>query len=39
MLYFQHYARFTRFECKAFLSEAIGYFQGAAATCMVDTRT
>jgi Mu transposase, C-terminal domain len=36
MLYFQHYPRFTRFECKAFLAEAIGYFQGAAATCMVD---
>ena len=36
MIYFQHYARFTRFECKAFLAEAIGYFQGAPAHCMVD---
>ncbi|MGH9477475.1 MAG: Mu transposase domain-containing protein [Terriglobales bacterium] len=36
MIYFQHYARFTRFECKAFLAEAIGYFHGAGATCMVD---
>ncbi|MGH8207854.1 MAG: IS21 family transposase, partial [Steroidobacteraceae bacterium] len=36
MIYFQHYARFTRFECKAFLTEAIGYFHGSAATCMVD---
>jgi hypothetical protein len=36
MIYFQHYPRFTRFECKSFLSEAIGYFHGAAATCMVD---
>ena len=36
MIFFQHYPRFTRFECKAFLSAAIDYFQGAAATCMVD---
>ncbi len=36
MIYFQHYARFTRFECKAFLAEAISYLHGAAATCMVD---
>lgn len=36
MIFFQHYPRFTRFECKAFLSAAIGYFGGAAAACMVD---
>jgi transposase len=36
MIFFQHFPRFTRFECKAFLSAAIGYFGGAAATCMVD---
>ncbi len=36
MIFFQHYPRFTRFECKAFLTEAIVYFGGAAETCMVD---
>jgi hypothetical protein len=36
MIYFQHYPRFTRFECKAFLSAAIGYFGGVAGACMVD---
>jgi transposase len=36
MIFFQHYARFTRFECKAFLAQAIDYFQGSAAHCMVD---
>src|SRR5450631_1407534 len=36
MIFFQHYPRFTRFECKAFLAQAIGYFCGAAARCMVD---
>jgi len=36
MIFFQHYPRFTRFECKAFLTQAIRYFNGAAATCMVD---
>lgn len=36
MIFFQHYPRFTRFECKAFLTEAILYFGGAAAKCMVD---
>ena len=36
MIFFQLYPRFTRFECKAFLSEAIAYFHGAAATCMID---
>lgn len=36
MIFFQHYPRFTRFECKAFLAQAIGYLHGSAATCMVD---
>jgi transposase len=36
MIFFQHYPRFTRFECKAFLTCAIGYFGGAAGRCLVD---
>jgi len=36
MIFFQLYPRFTRFECKAFLAAAIAYFNGAAATCMID---
>ncbi len=36
MIFFQHYPRFTRFECKAFLAQAIAYFGGAAEHCMVD---
>jgi transposase len=36
MIFFQHYPRFTRFECKAFLAQAIGYLHGSASTCMVD---
>jgi transposase len=36
MIFFQMYPRFTRFECKAFLTQALRYFNGAAATCMVD---
>jgi len=36
MIFFQCYPRFTRFECKAFLAQAIAYFGGAAASCMVD---
>ncbi|MBM4355507.1 MAG: IS21 family transposase [Deltaproteobacteria bacterium] len=36
MWYFQYYHRFTRLECKTFLTQAIQYFQGAAARCMVD---
>jgi hypothetical protein len=36
MIYFQLYPRFTRFECRAFLTQALTYFNGAAATCMVD---
>lgn len=36
MIFFQLYLRFTRFECKSFLAEAIAYFGGAANVCMVD---
>ena len=36
MIFFQHYPRFTRFECKAFLAQAIDYFHGSAGRCMVD---
>jgi transposase len=36
MIFFQIYARFTRFECKVFLTDAIEYFGGAAARCMID---
>jgi len=36
MLFFQLYPRFTRFECKVFLTEAFEYFAGLAARCMID---
>lgn len=36
MIYFQHYPRFTRFECKAFLTAAVSYFGGSAESCMID---
>lgn len=36
MLYAQVYPRWNRFWCKVFLSEAIVYFEGAAADCMLD---
>jgi len=36
MIFFQHYPRFTRFECKAFLAQAIEYFNGCAEVCMID---
>jgi hypothetical protein len=36
MIFFQHYPRFTRFECKAFLTEAMTYIGGCAAVCMID---
>jgi transposase len=36
MIFFQHYPRFTRFECEAFLTEAIVYFGGAAERCLID---
>jgi len=36
MLFFQLYPRFTRFECKLFLTEAFKYFGGLAGRCMID---
>jgi transposase len=36
MTFIQLYPCFTRFECKVFLTDAIEYFGGAAASCMVD---
>jgi transposase len=36
MLFFQHYPRFTRFECKVFLTDALRYFGGACVVCMID---
>ena len=36
MLFVQCYPRFTRFECKVFLTDALVYFGGAAGVCMID---
>ena len=36
MLFFQHYPRFDRFACKVFLTDALGYIDGACAVCMID---
>jgi transposase len=36
MLFFQLYPRFTRFECKVFLTDAVQYFEGACGDCMID---
>ncbi len=36
MLFFQHYPTFDRFTCKIFLTEAMRFFGGAAARCMID---
>lgn len=36
MVFVQLYLRFTRFECRHFLSKALQYFGGAAVRCMVD---
>ena len=36
MTFIQMYPHFTRFECKVFLTDAIGYFGGACGQCMVD---
>jgi transposase len=36
MLFTQVYPRWSRFECKLFLNEALEYFQGAATRCMID---
>jgi transposase len=36
MLFFQFYPRFRRFECKLFLTEAVGYMAGSAGRCVID---
>jgi hypothetical protein len=36
MLFFQFYPRFTRFECKLFLTDALRFFEGACSRCMID---
>jgi transposase len=36
MIFQQAYPRFTRFECKVFLTKALRYFDGACPRCMVD---
>jgi transposase len=36
MLFFQLYPRFTRFECKVFLTEALLYFEGSCSRWMID---
>jgi hypothetical protein len=36
MLFVQLYPRFTRFHCKVFLTDAVQYFGGACADCMID---
>jgi hypothetical protein len=36
MLFFQCSPTFNRFQCKVFLTDALGYFQGAASVCMID---
>jgi len=36
MLFFRHYPVFDRFHCKVFLADALAYFGGACARCMID---
>jgi len=36
MLFIQLYPAFNRFTCKVFLTDAVGYFGGAAGRCMID---
>ena len=36
MIFFQMYPRFTRFECKVFLTDGLTYFGGACAKAMTD---
>ena len=36
MLFFQAFPVFNRFACKVFLTDALEYLAGAAATCMID---
>jgi hypothetical protein len=35
-IFAQAYPRFTRFECKLFLTDAVQYFGGSARRCMID---
>jgi transposase len=35
-LFIQYYPRFTRFECKTFLAEALAYMEGVCSRCMID---
>jgi hypothetical protein len=36
MHFVQCYPRFTRFECKVFLTDGVEYFEGACGRCMID---
>jgi transposase len=36
LIFAQMYPRFTRFECKVFLTEALRYVEGACKRCMID---
>jgi hypothetical protein len=36
LLFIAYYPRFTRFEAKAFLTEALQFFDGAARRCVID---
>jgi len=36
LLFVQYYPRFTRFEAKAFLTQALQFFDGAARRCVID---
>jgi transposase len=36
MIFFRLYPTFTRFDCKVFLTDALGYLGGACKTCMID---
>lgn len=36
VMFFQFYPRFTRFDCKVFLTEAVQYVGGACKHCMID---
>lgn len=35
-LFIQYYPRFTRFECKVFLTEALSFMQGSCRRCVID---
>ena len=35
-LFIQYYPRFTRFECKVFLAEALSFMQGSCRRCVID---